>query len=99
MPTFITTIKFTQQGMKGIRDTTKRAAAAKATARKLGAKVKDIYWTMGDYDGVLIFEAPDDETATTFLLNVAAAGNAQTSTLRAFSADEMDKLLARVHAD
>jgi uncharacterized protein with GYD domain len=54
MATFITTIKFTQQGVKGIDETTKRAAAFKAAAKKLGVKVTDIYWTLGDYDGVLI---------------------------------------------
>jgi len=70
MATFITTIKFAQQGIKGIDETTKRAAAVKASAKKLGVKVTDIYWTMGDHDGVLILEAPDDETATTLLLHI-----------------------------
>jgi uncharacterized protein with GYD domain len=97
MATFISTIKFTQQGIKGIDDTTKRAAAFKAAAKKLGAKVLDIYWTMGDYDGLLILEAPDDETATTALLHLAAAGNVHTTTVRAFTAGEMDKILAKVH--
>ena len=97
MATFITTIKFTQQGVKGIDDTTKRAAAFKAAAKKLGAKVTDIYWTMGDYDGLLIFEAPDDETATTALLHLGAAGNVHTTTVRAFTAAEMDKIIAKVH--
>ena len=54
MATFISTIKFTQQGVKGIDETTKRAAALKAAAKKLGAKVTGIYWTLGDYDGLLI---------------------------------------------
>ena len=97
MATFITTIKFTQQGVKGIEDTTKRAAALKAAGKKLGVKVTDIYWTLGDYDGLLIFEAPDDETATTLLLHLGALGNVHTSTVRAFTAAEMDKILAKVH--
>jgi uncharacterized protein with GYD domain len=97
MATFITTLKYTQQGLKGIDETTKRAAALKASAKKLGAKVKDTYWTLGDHDGVLIFEAPDDETATTLLLHLGALGNVHTSTARAFSAAEMDKILANVH--
>ena len=58
MATFITTIKFTQQGIKAIDETTKRAAALKASAKKMGVKVTDIYWTLGDHDGFLIFEAP-----------------------------------------
>ena len=97
MATFITTIKFTQQGVKGIDDSTKRAAALKAAAKKLGAKVTNIYWTMGEYDGLLIMEAPDDETATSVLLHLAAAGNVHTTTCRAFTAAEMDKIVAKVH--
>ena len=98
MATFITTLKFTQQGLKGINDTTKRAAALKAAAKKLGAKVTNAYWTMGEYDGVLILEAPDDETATTVLLHLAALGNVHTTTVRAFTATEMDKIVAKLNA-
>jgi uncharacterized protein with GYD domain len=97
MATFITTIKFTQQGIKGIDETTKRAAALKSTAKKMGVKVKDIYWTLGEHDGVLVLEAPDDETATALLLHLAAAGNVNTTTVRAFTAAEMDKILTNVH--
>jgi len=96
MATFITTIKFTQQGIKGIGETTKRAAALKAAAKKMGVKVTASYWTMGDHDGVLIFEAPDDETATILLLHLGAAGNVHTTTCRAFTAAEMDTILAKV---
>jgi len=97
MATFITTIKFTQQGIKGIDETTKRAATLKAAGKKMGVKVTDIYWTLGDHDGVLIFEAPDDETATTLLLHLGASGNVHTSTVRAFTAVEMDKIIAKMH--
>lgn len=97
MATFITTIKFTQQGIKGIDETTKRAAAFKAAAKKLGATVTDIYWTLGDQDGLLILEAADDETATRALLHLGAMGNVHTTTVRAFNAAEMDKILAKVH--
>src|SRR5471032_1879884 len=97
MATFITTIKFTQQGVKGIDETTKRAAAFKATAKKLGVKVTDIFWTLGEYDGLLILEAADDAAATTALLHLGATGNVHTSTVRAYNAAEMDKILTRVH--
>ena len=99
MATFITTIKFTQQGIKDIGQTTKRAAALEAAAKKFGARVKDSYWTLGDHDGVLIFEAPDDETAVALLLHLGALGNVHTTTCRAFTAAEMDKILAKVHCD
>ena len=97
MATFITTIKFTQQGIKAIDETTKRAAAIKAAAKKMGVKVTNTYWTLGDHDGVLIFEAPDDETATTVLLHLGALGNVHTTTVRAFTAAEMDEILTKVH--
>ena len=96
MATFISTIKFTEQGIKAIGETTKRAVALKATAKKMGVKVADIYWTLGKFDGLLIFEAADDETAMAFLLHVAAQGNVQTTTAKAFSAPEMDKVLAKM---
>ena len=63
----------------------------------MGVKVTDIYWTLGDYDGVLIFEAADDETASTLLLYLGAAGNVHTTTCRAFTAAEMDQIVAKVH--
>ena len=74
-----------------------RAAALRAAAKKLGAKVTNVYWTLGEYDGLLILEAPDDETATSVLLHLAAAGNVHTTTCRAFTAAEMDKIVAKVH--
>ena len=62
----------------------------------MGVKVTDIYWTLGPFDGLLIFEAADDETATAFLLLVGSMGNVQTTTAKAFSAPEMDKMLAKM---
>ena len=97
MATFITNFNFTQQGIKGIGETTKRSAALKASAKKMGVKVGAIYWTLGDHDGVLILEAPDDETVTTLLLHLGAMGNVHTTTVRAFTAAEMDTILAKVH--
>jgi len=55
----------------------------------MGVKITDIYWTLGDHDGVLIFEAADDETATTLLLHLGIAGNVHTTTVRAFTAAEI----------
>ncbi len=97
MVTFITNFKFTQQGVKGIGDSTKRAAAFKAAAKKLGAKVTNIYWTLGEYDGMLIIEAPNEETAMTALLHLASAGNVRTTTVRAFTGAEIDKIVTKVH--
>jgi uncharacterized protein with GYD domain len=99
MATFITTIKYTQQGIRAIDASTKRAAALKATAKKMGVKVTDIFWTLGDYDGLLILEAPNDETAASLLLHLGALGNVHTTTVRAFNAAEMDAILAKMHKE
>ena len=96
MATFVSTIRFTEQGIKTIGETTKRAAAVKAAAKKMKVKVTDIYWTLGPFDGLLVFDAPDDETATALLLHVGAQGNVQSTTARAFTAAEMDKVLAKM---
>jgi uncharacterized protein with GYD domain len=96
MATFVSTIKFTEQGIKAIGDTTRRAAAVKAAAKKMKVKVTNIYWTLGLFDGLLIFEAPDDETATAMLLHLGALGNVQTTTAKAFTAAEMDKVLSKM---
>jgi uncharacterized protein with GYD domain len=93
MATFITTIKFTEKGIKGIRETGKRAAAFKAAAKKMGVKVTSTYWTLGSFDGVIIFDAPDDETATSAMLSLSAQGNVTTTTARAFGTGEIDKVV------
>ena len=97
MATFVSTIKFTEQGIKSIKETTKRAASIKAAAKKMGVKVTNIFWTLGAYDGLLLFEASDDETATALMLQIGISGNVQTTTARAFTAAEMDGILAKLN--
>ena len=92
MPTFITTIKFTEKAIQGIQESTKRAAAFKAAAKKMGVKVQDIYWTLGYFDGVILFDAPDDETATAAMLHLSSQGYVHTITARAFGSTEMEKV-------
>ncbi len=87
---------FTEQGVQNIKDTCKRANTFKRAARKMGVKVKSIYWTLGTFDGALIFDASDDETATALMLNLGAQGNVQTKTARAFDAKEMDAILSKL---
>ena len=93
MATFITTLHFTEQGIKAVRDTCERAAAFKATAKKLGVKVTGQYWTLGAFDGVIVLEAPDEATATAALLHLGSLGNMRTQTARAYDPAEMQKVL------
>ena len=93
MATFISTIKFTQKGLDAIQETGQRAAAFKTAAKKLGVKVTATYWTLGYFDGVVIFEAPDEETAAAAMLLVSRQGNVHTTTARAFGVGEIEKVV------
>jgi uncharacterized protein with GYD domain len=95
MPTYVSLLQFTDQGIRSVKDTTQRGAAATTEAEKMGVKVTQALWTMGAYDVVLLVEAPDDETLSAFSLKLAAEGNVKTHTMRAFSRDEMDRILAK----
>jgi uncharacterized protein with GYD domain len=96
MSTYIALVTFTDQGVRYIRQTTERSKGLVNAAANLGIKIKDIYWTMGAYDAVFTAEAPDDETMTAFAASMGALGNIRTQTLRAFSADEMTKILGKL---
>lgn len=96
MATYIVLGQFTEQGARNVKETTRRAEALKGMAKKVGATVKEVYWTMGQYDVATIVEAPDDASATAFLLSVAGLGNVRTQSLRAFTADEMGQILGKM---
>jgi uncharacterized protein with GYD domain len=97
MATYIATVKFTPQGVAAIKDTGKRAGAFKNAAKKLGIRVTDLYWTLGPFDGLVIMEADDEQAVTAAMLQLAAQGNVQTQTARAFDAGEIEKIVARVN--
>ena len=96
MVTYIALSNFTDQGIRNVKDTTKRADAVQEAAKKFGAKMTQIYWTLGHYDLIAIIEAPDDTSATAFALAIGAAGNVRTQTLRAFSKEEMNGILGKM---
>ena len=95
MPTYISLINWTEKGVAEFRDTVDRADAGKALAAKFGGALKEIYWTVGPYDIVAVSEAPADESATAFALTLASQGNLRTTTMRAFSGDEMRGIIAK----
>jgi uncharacterized protein with GYD domain len=96
MATYIVLAHFTDQGVRGVKDSPKRADAFKALAKKAGVIVKEFYWTLGRYDLVLILEAPDVETVTAIGLSVGKLGNVRTETLRAFDKAGMETILKKV---
>ncbi|HWQ23957.1 MAG TPA: GYD domain-containing protein [Gaiellaceae bacterium] len=95
MATYVSLISWTDQGIRGFKDTVDRAEAGKQLAAAFGGALKEIYWTLGPYDIVAVSEAPDDETATAFALALSSQGNVRTTTMRAFSAEEMRGIVAR----
>jgi uncharacterized protein with GYD domain len=96
MAKYVSLLQFTDQGIRNVRDSIKRAAAATAEAEKMGAKVTDAFWTMGAYDVVLLLDAPDDETVSAFSLKLGSLCNVNSQTRRAFRRDEMESILAKV---
>lgn len=96
MATYIMLASFTDQGIRNVKDTTRRADAFKELAKGSGATVKDIYWTLGQYDIVAIADAPDDTVMTALGLALGKSGNVRTQTLRAFTQADMNGILAKV---
>lgn len=96
MVTYITLAKFTDQGMKTIKDTTKRADLAKEIAGKFGVKLSNIFWTLGEYDLVTISEAADDASIAAFGYALSSAGNVRFQAMKAFSREEMNGILSKL---
>lgn len=96
MPTYVSLLNWTEQGIRSVKDTLERADRAAEVAEKHGARFQQLYWTVGPYDLVGIIEAPDDEAATAFLLEVGSAGNVRTTTLRAYDREEMRGIIERL---
>ena len=95
-PTYVSLVKFTDKGIQNAKQTTQRLADWSAKVQSMGVTIKQMYWTLGEYDQVCVFEAPDDETAASVLLAADMLGNIRTQTMRAFTAAEMDKILAKI---
>ena len=95
MPSYVSLINWTEQGIKNFRDTSKRAAAYEELVERHGGKVKDLYWTLGEYDLVAVTQAPDDETFTAIALQLGSMGNVRTTTLRAFDRTEITKIIQK----
>jgi|SRR5271157_2645975 len=98
MPTYVSLLNYTDQGIRNIKESPKRLDATKKALQKLGGGMKAFYMTQGNHDGVLIFEVPNEEALTSFLLTTGAAGNVRTTTLRAFTEDEFRKHIANLAA-
>lgn len=95
MAAYLALIKFTAQGLQNIHESAHRAAAFKSAARKAGVKVSHLLWTLGPYDGALLFEAPNDGVVTGLMASLASLGNVQVTTMPAFNAAEFSALVEK----
>lgn len=95
MPTYVSLYNWTEQGIKNFKDSTKRASDFTKMVEGSGGKVRDLLWTVGDYDLVSVIDFPDDESAVASLLRLGSAGNIRTRTLRAFDAQQMEGIIAK----
>ncbi len=96
MPTYVVLMNWTDQGIKTFEDSPPRAdAGQEEEMAKLGVERREIFWTVGPYDVVMLCDAPDEESMTAVLLRIGAAGNVRTTTLRAFNREEFERMAAR----
>lgn len=93
MPTYVSLIHWTDQGIKNYKASTSRAADVTKLVESKGGRVRELLWTVGEYDIVTVMEFPDDETATAVFLQVGSVGNIRSNTMRAFSVDEMTTII------
>jgi uncharacterized protein with GYD domain len=94
MVTYVVLWKFTDEGARNIKHTTGRSEVFKAQAEAVGVRVKETYWTLGGYDGIVILEAADDESIARLIMLVGAHGSVRAEPLRAFTQDEIDRMLS-----
>jgi uncharacterized protein with GYD domain len=92
MATYITLLRWTQQGVANVKDSPKRLDAGREAFKKFGVEIKDTFLTMGRYDLVCVVEGPNDETVARALLSLGSQGNVQTETLKAWTEDEFRRI-------
>jgi uncharacterized protein with GYD domain len=96
MPKYIALLNWTDQGMRGIKDTVEKAKACRSSLKAVGATMGDVYWTNGQYDVIVNFEAPDAETAYKARIANIMLGNSHWTVLRVFGEKEMETLIGEL---
>jgi uncharacterized protein with GYD domain len=95
VPSYVALMNWTDQGIRNFKDTVERAEAAEAAFAQAGVTFKSLYWTVGQYDLIATVDAPDSESLAAVLLRLGSQGNLRSTTLRAFTADEMKGVIAK----
>ncbi len=94
MGKYILLANYTDQGIRNIKDSPKRSAAARKVIRDMGGDMTELFLTMGSYDLIVILEAPSDEVIAQFVITLGALGNVRTTTLKAFTESEFEDIVA-----
>jgi uncharacterized protein with GYD domain len=95
MPTYVSLVNWTEQGIRNFRDSVRRVEDFRGVIEKNGGQLRQCFWLLGEYDVVTVLNFPDDETATAVLLQLGAAGNVRTKTMKAFDAEQMTAIIQR----
>ena len=96
MPKYVILVDWTEEGARRVTETTQRAQQVTQMIAQMGGRVEALYWTQGRHDLVGIIDAPDEETAAAVGLRAGMAGAVRTETMRAFDAEEMERILVKV---
>ena len=95
MARYVSLLKFTQQGVRSLKESSARAAAFCKAAEKAGVKVEAQLWTAGEYDGILILSADDETKVLATIAKLAALGNVQTQTLQAYDSTQFGAIVGK----
>ncbi len=96
MPQYVTLVHWTDQGVHDVKQTLQRAEQVRALVKEMGGDMHTLYWTQGRYDLIGVTEAPDDETVAAISPRIGSTGSVSTEVPRAFDADEIGRVLARL---
>ena len=96
MPHYISLMRWTTQGMAGLPAWRERVEEGERTIENAGGRLIGVYVTLGRYDVVEIFDAPDDDTAAEILMKLQRHGAEHTETLRAFTREEAEDIIRRL---
>jgi uncharacterized protein with GYD domain len=96
MATYVTLYRYTDQGMRGIGNAVELAKRWQGEADRRGIKVHALWWLQGQYDALTIVEGLDDDAITALLLAIGAEGSLRTETMRAYSGEDLARILGKV---
>ena len=96
MVRYLTLVEFTEKGLRDVAQSPERASQFRASVETAGGRVVSLYWAIGQFDGCIVFEAPDEKTATRLLLSLGRQGNVRTRSMRLFDENEFASIVGKL---